>query len=207
MKNNSIGMAKRIFVFFGSLLVFSLAACLYLGLGTNGTESSVGKSESGVPYKAEPCENACLVLTVPDGSAVMLYLDFLKDECRAAVLESYVEGDEKRLGYNADFTLELGFDEIGGIVDRIGGIELYGEGEYLRFTGVQVVDIISDAKITPELYREILSAIFDGIARAGFSSADFVYLLESCKTDMTMPDCYDWQENMQTIFSNTVILN
>lgn len=198
---------KRILVFFGCITVFLAASFLYLKYGLDENNNAVAKNESNVPYQKNNCENTCIVFCLDDGSAVMIYLDFLSGRTLSAVMYDYSENDEEILGYTADFKIYADWDLVAGIIDRIGGIELSINGESLRLTGVQTVDLISSGGVTSELYRNILLAIYGKIARVGLSNADLVYITENGKTEMSMPDCYYWQDSLRELFSRSSIIN
>lgn len=198
---------KRLLIFFGCIIVFLSASFFYLKHGLDEKNNAVAKSESSVPYQKSNCENTCLVFCLDDGSAVMIYLDFSSNKVISAVMYDYSEKDEKTLGYTADFKIYADWNLVAGIIDRIGGIELDINGESLRLTGVQTVDLISSGGVTFDLYRSILLSVYKRIARVGLSNADLVYIIENGKTDMSMPDCYYWQDLLPELFSRSSIIN
>ena len=89
---------------------------------------------------------------------------------------------------SGDYTL------VAGIVDAVGGIELEYGDEELFYTGVQVENILTSKIIDTDTRAEIIEKILSKIAKNGFFREDFLYLTENSETNLTVPDCYYWQD-------------
>ncbi len=206
MKRKTKAFLTFVTTFITCTALFVTAAYLYLNRLTD-FESEVTAPNSSIPYEKSKCENTCLLLTFPDGSATSLYLDFNSPSVSAAVYEEYTPQRESVLGFAPDFTLGFSSEALCGIIDRIGGIELTLNGSEQRYTGIQIDELAATAKITPELYREILKTVFKKFSAVGITSEDLVYLIENTSTNLTVPDCYYWQESLPQLFANTFIVN
>ena len=110
------------------------------------------------------------------------------------------------LGYSIDYSITLDYDIIAGIIDRIGGIELESDGELLRYTGIQVVDLIYTNE-PKDAARNIITAIFSAISKNGFSKSDFVYIIDNGNTDLTVPICFDWPLYIKALCRNFSFAN
>ena len=80
------------------------------------------------------------------------------------------------------------------------------DGEVLRYTGVQVCDVLSTADM-PDITLKIITALCTRISENGFSSDDFIFLIENTRTSLTVPECMYWQGFMKNIFSNVIFVN
>ena len=136
----------------------------------------------------------------------MIYLDFTDTVCTVISCDDINQDAEMHLGYSVDYSITLDYDVISGIIDRIGGIELETNGELLRYTGIQVVDLIYTNKEN-DIDRDIISAIFSSISKNGFSKSDFVYIIDSGNTDLTVPICFDWPLYMKSLCRNFSFVN
>ncbi len=198
---------KTATVFVCSLAVFLLTAYFYLELNLPREQQEAGKSESSVPYQKSTNENTCILVRLPDSSAVLLYLDFKAGKVSTALMEKYTAGDEAKIGYKADFYIAPDYYDLASFLDRLGGIEPdLGEGDY-RYTGVQIIDMSKNGKISPQAYREILKSTFLKIAQRGLLLDDFIYIIENTETNLTVPDCYYWPEYTAELFSRAVFIN
>ena len=158
------------------------------------------KSEvKDIPYSYSP-ESAGILFDI-SGSKTLIYLDF-EGSCVSAVFADDKDSEEI-YGYPVDYTVSSDYSLLGGIIDILGGLELNINDENLTYTGVQVTDILTTTPHTGELRKEIIEKIFSSIADKGFSRNDFLYIIENSNTDLTVPDCYFWQDSMSEI-SKTV---
>ena len=173
---------------FVSFVILGGAALGYLSANAKLDGSAVDASEQSVPYEQrEP--NRGVLFSFPDGVECLVYLDFEYGGITAVLGYGY-DGE-----YPVDFTVEADFQLAEGLIDRAGGVEIDQNGERLRYTGVQVMELVS-VDTSLELRREIISQVFSGFAQNGISAADFVYIIENSQTTLTVPDCYSWEEEM-----------
>lgn len=160
---------------------------------------------SSVPYSFSAPENKGIMLDICD-SLTFLYLDF-SDERLKIIIPSVKEYGEEIFGYPIDFTVKTDYRFVSRIIDCADGIELNLEGETLRYTGVQISDILSRTVDTSELKREITTALLNKIGENGLDSEFFDFLVESTDTDITVPDCYYWEKYISKLCKNGGIIN
>lgn len=188
---------KRAVVIISSALVFFLGAYAYLDYNLNKQTAEADRKDYTVPYEQIP-ENAGIVFLLPDGSAVLAYLDFENDCINVINIERYDSGNDLYYGYTADFTVETDYKLIGGIIDRIGGVNIEIDGEILRYTGVQVIDLISQNS-NDNIKNQIIIGIFEQISKNNFSKDDLLYIIENSNSSLTVIDCVYWLDHIGQI--------
>lgn len=196
---------KHLFIFLSCGLLFFFSAYLYLYTGLESSKETEVK-ENTIPYEKAVPEDTGLLIKFESGSAVMVFLDFSYERILAAVIDDYTDGAELRLGYDIQYTFDANNTFLEGVVDRLGGIDLDIENAPMRYTGVQVNDLVSKND-DGELKRQILSAIFAKISKVGFSTDDFVYMIENSDTALTVPDCIYWAEHIGNMCLRYMIIN
>ena len=174
---------------------------LYLQKSFKETENKV----SSVPYSFSAPEDKGIMLDVC-GSLTFFYLDF-EDERLTVIIPPGTEYEEEIFGYPIDFTVKTDYGFVAAAVDSADGIELNINGETLRFTGVQVADILSRTVDTSELKRQIITALLNKIGENGIDGEFFTFLVESTDTDITVPDCYYWEKYISKLCKNGGIIN
>lgn len=195
---------KSAFIIFCGVVVFFAAAYGYLQANLDKPQQAEIKDYT-VPYSTPP-QDKCVVCAFPSGSALLISLNFTEDCIYLANLDDYDFAADSYYGYNVDFTVNLDYEAIAGIIDRIGGINLEASGEILRYTGVQITEILS-VNDEEELKTEIITAIFETISKNGFSNSDFVYIIENSNTDLTVPDCFYWSESFSDMCRRVWFIN
>ncbi len=196
---------RNLFVFLCCGLLFFFSAYLYLYTGIEKSKNAEVK-ENTVPYEKAVPEDTGLLIKFESGSAVMIFLDFSYERAFAAVIDDYTDGAELRLGYDIQYTFNANNTFLEGLVDRLGGIDLDIENAPMRYTGVQVTDLVS-RNDDGELKRQILSGILTKISKVGFSTEDFVYMIENSDTALTVPDCIYWAEHVGNMCMRYMIIN
>ena len=73
----------------------------------------------------------------------LFYLDFEKRTISILTDNKNTNTGDTLYGYPVDYTVSAGYDLLVYIIDTVGGIELETESEILRFTGVQIADMLS----------------------------------------------------------------
>lgn len=196
---------KKAIVIVGSMLIFFFGAYAYLNYNLNKQTAKTDQKDYTVPYENLP-DNTGIVFSLPSGSAVMAYLDFENNCINVVNIEKYDSSNNMYYGYIADFVVETDYQLIGGIIDRVGGVNIEINGETLRYTGVQVIDLIS-VKYDESIKMQIISQIFEQISKIGFSKEDFVYIIENSNGNLTIVDCIYWLDNIDEICANINIVN
>ena len=191
------------------LLILCLICCsLFVGGGYLYLQKSFKETEnkvSSVPYSFSAPENKGIMLDVC-GSLTFFYLDF-EDERLTVIIPPETEYEGEIFGYPIDFTVKTDYGFVASAVDSADGIELNINGETLRFTGVQVADILSRTVDTSELKRQIITALLKKIGENGIDSEFFTFLVDSTDTDITVPDCYYWEKYITKLCKNGGIIN
>lgn len=154
------------------------------------------------PYAPELPKNCGIVLEI-ETEKTFLYLDF--SESKLNVLLNVPKNYEKTIhGYSADFTVKAESFLVSELIDRIGGIDLKLQDEHLRYTGVQIVELLENEDISK---REVVTAIFNKIGKSGLTKSDFIFIIENCETNITIPDCYHWPNYIKTMCENLKIMD
>ena len=200
---------KRIFkialITFLSGAVFFGAAYGYLSYSFNKQIADADQKDYTVPYAQTP-ESCGIVFIYPDNSATLVYLDFNKENIRLLDIESYDETRPEYYGYTADYTVSTSYELIEGIVDRVGGIEIEYQGKKMRYTGVQVIDMIAYGQVD-DIKRQILLQIFDKISQNSFSKDDFVYIIENSESNLSFIDCIYWLDYLKSMSGRVDFIN
>lgn len=184
--------------------MFAAVSYFYLKLNFSDDSADVDKKDYTVPYEKMP-ENSGVAFVLPNNSAVLVYLDF-ENVCMQILNIEKFGIQTEYYGYTADYTVELSYELIGGIIDRVGGINLEIDGEILRYTGVQVIDLISSGKASM-IKQQLITQIFEQISKNKFSREDFVYIIEKSKSDLSIIDCIYWLEYIDDISGRVNFVN
>lgn len=185
--------------------IFFGAAYAYLDYNLNKVVKDTEQKDYTVPYVRTP-ENRGIALVFPEDSAILVYLDF-EDECiRLVDIESFDPACPQYYGYTTDYTVQISYELIEGIVDRVGGIELEYGGQKLRYTGVQVIDLIAYGH-AQEMKRQIVLEIFNKISKNSFSKDDFVYIIQNSESNLSFVDCIDWIDYLKDMSGRVNFVN
>lgn len=201
----SKSIIKKAFVVVFSAVIFFFGAYAYLDYNLNKQTAEADQKDYTVPYENLP-DNAGIAFLLPDSSAVIAYLDFENRCINVINIDAYDITNNLYYGYTIDFIVETDYQLIGGIVDRVGGVNIQLNGETLRYTGVQVIDLISvnsDANIKPQL----ITQIFKQISENDFSKDDFIYIIENSKSNLTVVDCIYWLDYIGEMRGNINFVN
>ena len=207
MKNKIFNKSifKTVFIIALSALVFFFTSYFYLDRNFKQQAAATERKDTTVPYKNLP-DNAGIAFVLPDFSAVLVYLDFENNSVAVLNVEDYDASNSVYYGYSVDFTVETDYELIGGIVDRIGGGNIEKNGETLRYTGVQVIDLISENQ-DATLKKQLILQIFEQFSKNNFSKEDFIYIIENSKTDLSLIDVIDWLDRIDKINKNIKFVN
>lgn len=173
----------------------------YLRKNFKETENKV----SSIPYSFSVPENKGIMLDVCD-SLTFLYLDFEEEKLKV-IIPPGTEYEGEIFGYPINFTVKTDYSFVAEAVDCADGIELDIRGETLRYTGIQVADILSRTVDTSELKRQIITALMGKIGENGIDSEIFNFIVENTDTDITVPDCYYWERYITKLCKNGGIIN
>jgi len=184
-------------------IIFLAVGYAYL---TSITNTEVQNNDiSSVPYSSVP-ENTGVLFDIA-GSAALFYLDFEGETVSIIYGDNALEYDTEIYGYPIDYTVNADYSLITHIVDSIGGIDLLISGEQLTLTGVQVTELLTTTTESQELSRNITEKIIERISQNGFLRQDLLYIIENSETNLTVPDCYYWSDNLQRLCKNSRVIN
>ena len=190
-------------------MVCLLACIIFIGSGYLYLSHELKPAEIGeesVPYYNSTPENAGVMFDICS-DRVLFYMDFEKNNMRVIFDPKITSIGANLYGYSVDYTISGNYDLLGYIIDVMGGIELESEEEILRYTGVQIADMLSKTADTNELSRKIISKLLEKIGEKGFGKENFLYIIENSETNLTVPDCYYWSDYMKSICRNATVIN
>ncbi len=158
-----------------------------------------------VPYYQETPQNSGILFEIY-GEKTFLYLDFQNSKISAILYPYNNEDDDNIYGYTIDYKINTSLDFIADLVDYLEGIDLTIDNETLRYTGVQVEDIILEDK--EKIHKpNILKAILQKVAKNGIGKDMLLHIVETSETNLTVPDFYLWPEYIKNISGNLQIVD
>ncbi len=189
--------------------ILGIISCTVLILGgyfylTENLKSADTPAES-VPYSFSSPENKGIMIDV-NGDKTFIYLDFTSEKL-SVIIPPEKEFEGEIYGYPIDFNITADYRFLSSLIDYSGGIVLNLEGEDLRYTGVQVTDILSHTTETEELKREIILSLLKTVGENGIDNEVFKYIVEETETDITIPDSYYWGRYIKKLSAGGSIIN
>ena len=150
----------------------------------------------------------CGVLTeFPDETGCVIYFDFANSSITALFCDDVNEIGKEYKGYSVDYNLKADYPLLSGIIDRSGGINLDIKDGLLRYTGIQITDILSTIGDPTNIRSIIAKAIFKSISENGITTDDMVYIIENSETDLSVPICLSWPEYLKDMCRNSTVIN
>ena len=196
---------KTAFVVFFCFLLFFGGSWAYLEMTLKSNESSVDTKDYTVPYDSAP-DNCGLLLEAPLESRWLIFLDFEKERIMILEASALKSDSTEYLGYSVDYRIDADYELIAEIIDRVGGLELNINGTLLRYTGVQVCDLLC-VNCSKDTKKQIFSTFFEKVSKNGFSKNDFAYVIDNSDTTLTMPICFDWPQRVSQMCRNISFVN
>ena len=77
----------------------------------------------------------------------------------------------------------------------------------MRYTGVQVCNILAVNKDSIKTKRDVISAIFEKISKNGFSSEVLSCIINNTDTSLSAPDCFEWADYISDMCKSYNIVN
>ena len=196
LKKNTVKHIK-IFIF---LLAFG--AVIFTGgffwLSGILNQTQVSNSAESIPYYTPIPEN-CGILFDICGDKTLFYLDFQQETISVAFADEYNQDDSEFCGFTVDYTVKSDYNLVGYLTDAAGGIEMDIDGEVLRYTGVQITQMLEYSSVSRDIKDKICSQIVLGIAENGFTKEDLLYIVENSDTDLKFNVGYPWVEYIQEL--------
>lgn len=193
-------MKAKTKLFFKTIIISSWCCAVFVGAGyyyiNKNFEVAQNETES-VPYAQENPENAGVLLEI-DNRSTFLYFDFENQSLTVSINPQIAENI---FGYPVDYTIKCKTEVLIDIVDYVDGIDLDIDGKVFRYTGVQVSELLSTST-SKDLRREVVKAIAKKISQNGIGADLFVAIIEKSETNLKLPDCYFWTENMSELCGN-----
>ena len=194
LKSNTKLFLKTVLISAVCLILFISVGYLYL----NGSFVSAQNENNSVPYYKQIPQNSGLLFETPEDKTYF-YLDF---ENQNILVDLSGESFE----YPVDFKVNTDLDFVADFVDSIEGIELVLGNKTLRYTGVQVEDlIIADKDLS--LKPQIIKAICDKISNVGMTKEMFSEIIERCETNLTVPVFYGWLDYIKEVSANVIFID
>lgn len=193
-------MSKKIKSLLTVIIIALLSFSVFVGVGyfylDSNLEPVADKNTPSVPYYSEEPENVGISVEI-GGQQNYFFLDFYYK--RLNVIFDTESTDVEAMGYSVDHYVISDYSLLEAIVDRVGGIEIEAEGEILRYTGVQVTDMLTSSAEYDNSERDIILKIIEKISENGFQKEDFLYIIENSETTLTVPICYYWSDYIKEI--------
>lgn len=192
-------------ILFLSALIFFGSSYFYLYRSFENEKKAADIKEEKIPYGETP-DNRGLLFNIGGDTSVLFFLDFNEEISYIIKIDNYNSTARDYAGYPIDYKFDMDYYVLSSVFDRLGGLDLDIDGEVLRYTGIQICDILSAADV-PDIPLKIITALCTRISENGFSSEDFIFLIENTGTSLTVPECMYWQRYMKSIFSNVIFVN
>lgn len=196
---------KTALIIFLSAVLFVGVTFVYLNRNVNKTSNLTEQKENKVSYKSVP-QNRSIVLIFPKGDALLAHLDFNELCINLVNIENYDSECGLYYGYNADYTVKATNNLLQEMVDRVGGIDIKQNDETMRYTGTQIVDLLSRNKPS-DIKGQIISQIFSKISKNNFSRDDIIYLISNCETNISFVDCIYWLDYIKEMCGKVNFVN
>lgn len=193
-----LGKIKRfltvLIIALGCSAFYIVGGYLYIDSEITPTEQNT----SSVQYYSEAPENVGIMFELR-GHKTYCFLDFYYKKLNVIFDAESFSTDDNIMGYPIDYSLKLDDELFAQIIDLVGGVELQTEEGILRYTGVQIVDMMNYSTDFKRYEREIIRKIFEKIGENGFSKQDFLYIIEKGDTAITVPICYYWTDYIKEL--------
>lgn len=203
MKAKFLRVLRVIVICIFSCAVFVSSGYFYLKSNIKETE----KNESEIPYTSPDPENSGVMLDIA-GNKTFMYFDFTDEKLSVMIPDNIIDSSADIIyGYPVNYNIKADYKFVSDIIDFIDGINLTVNNETLRYTGVQVTEMLTHTSDDGEFKRTVLTEIMKKISEYGFKKENFIYIIENSETNLTVPDCYYWCDYMKKICKNGRVIN
>lgn len=200
-------MKNKFKLFIKTFIICSFTFAFFVGVGyyyLSKSFTEANNEASKVPYTQSLSENRGILLCC-NNEKVFFYLDFLENKL---VVSLSPETAENGLiyGYTHDYTLEGNNILISNVIDCVGGVELLIEDQKLRYTGLQVTELLKRSNST-DLRREIIIDACKKISEYGIGNEFFSIIVNYSKTQLNFSECYLWREYLPQLCENLYFID
>lgn len=182
------------------LLIFGIAVFtggyLYFNSLLNKKVASV--PQESIPYYEQKPDNTTLLLEICT-TQILLNLDFEQEILNILYPEDSVTIGDVVFGYEVNHIIKADYSLAEYFTDAVQGIELTVDGQTLRYTGVQIYELLNFSYVSDELGREILAAIISGIGQNSITDEELLYVVKNYETDLKFSDCFMWTDYLQKL--------
>ncbi len=181
-----------------------LSAMAYFGISQG--EQATDNVTSDVPYYNQtPPDTAGFLFRFDDGGSVFLNMDFYEEKISVILFDTKtVKQSVLDYGYTVTYTVDTDYIFLAEFIDRLGGIEMELEGSLLRYTGVQVTDLLKNKQVDK---RQVISVMLQKISKNGFSKNDLLYIIKNTTTELSFPSGYPYIEPLPKVCRNVNFVN
>ena len=144
-------------ILFLSALTFFGSSYFYLYKSFENEKKAADVKEEKIPYGETP-ENRGLLFNIDKDTSVLFFLDFDEEISYIIRIDNYNSTAGAYAGYPIDYKFDMDYYVLSSVFDRLGGLDLDIDGEVLRYTGVQVCDVLSTADM-PDITLKIITAL------------------------------------------------
>lgn len=177
----------------------------YLYLDSRLQASAVSNKTESVPYYSTP-ENSSILFEICN-DRVLINLDFDEGILKVIYPENTAATETEIYGYRVDYTVSSNYDLVGFFVDSVGGIVLEIDDETLRYTGVQISEMLEFSNVSEDLKQEITEKIISGLANTGFTKENLLYITQNTETDLKFSTAFPWLEYISELCKFTRFIN
>lgn len=208
MKNKSKTVFKTALTVFLSFLIFAsfIIGYLYINIRSEIKKSEADSKENRIPYEEQTPEGKGVLLHFESGNYIMMYLDFKGNAIYLADLDDNPDGAEK-YGFPTDYNVDITSDTVRIAVDISGGIELTVDDTPMRYTGVQVNELLAYSTYISHIRKQILLSFFENIGKNGITRDELINIFENSHTDLTVPDYYKWPSYLKAMSMRVFFVN
>ncbi len=206
MKSNGKNILRTVFSVFLSIVIFSAFIYGYLYINMEKDEAKADTKDYNIPYESPAPQNTGVLFNFESGSSTLVFLDFEGERIYLLDLTDS-NASAKDYGFPVSYTVNATYDTIKTAVDIAGGINMRLSDEDMRYTGVQVVELLSTTVDTTELRREIFTALFKQFSRFGVLREDLIELFSNTPCDLSVPDYYRWADYLKMMSKRVSFVN
>ncbi len=181
-------LKKAIYFLLSVTLTSALMSCAaYFVFNTDNTKTDSGVES--VPYYQEtPPDNVGLLFRFDKNTSVFFDLDFSNEKISVILFDTKITKQTVLdYGYIVDYVFDTDYIFLADFIDRFGGIEMQSDGGLLRYTGIQVTEMLKEGKVQR---REVISSLFSKISHIGFSKNDLTFIIKNTDTSLNFPSGY-----------------